>query len=378
MERTLQLVRSRCVICNASRLKPAHTFELFPVYMGVSDNDIIAHDICKDMVWIICEECGCIQLKGLVELSILYHKGHNSACGKTWDNHHKEFSEFVIKHCGSNVLEIGGGNLKLANLVTDKIDDLNFIVLDSNCEEPGKRNIITKSEFFDYENYETEHSIDTIVHSHVLEHFYEPLRAMQKFAEILNAGEKMIMSVPLLDAMIDNNFTNSLNFEHTYMLSEKLLNYMVESNGFKIVDKKLFNLYNIFIVCERVLEAPSLVFENLYAKNLGLFNKFIKFHKNFVNKINEINNDDLYIFGGHIFTQYLFKFGLNKDKFLCVLDNDPNKIDKRLYGTDLYVRSPKILSTVKEPVIVLRAAQFSEEIKEDIIENINSGTVFIE
>jgi hypothetical protein len=375
---TPQKVRNKCVICNGTRLEHVYTFDLFPVYMGVSDNAVVDDDIYNDMIWAICKDCGCVQLKYLVDLSILYHKGHNSGCGKTWQNHHEEFSEFVVKYCGSNILEIGGGNLKLADLVTDGRGDLNFIVVDSNCEKPDKQNITTKSAFFDYENYETEYDIDTIVHSHVLEHFYEPILVLQKFAEILGAGEKMIMSVPLLDVMIDRNFTNSLNFEHTYMLSEKILDYMVRSSGFKIVDKKLFNPYNIFVACERVPEISNLVVDDLYTKNLDLFNKFIKFHENFISEVNNMENDNLYVFGGHIFTQYLLRFGLNENKFLCVLDNDPNKIGKRLYGTNLYVESPRVLSDVKDPVVVLRAAQFSKEIKNDIIKNINSRSVFVE
>ena len=49
-----------------------------------------------------------------------------------------------------------------------------------------------------------------------------------------------------------------------------------------------------------------------------------------------------YIFGAHIFTQYLIEFGLNNE-FICVLDNDVKKQGQYLYGYDLIVNSPTIL-----------------------------------
>lgn len=368
-------VRNKCIICG-NGLELLHRFKSFPVYMGVSDNNI-DNDVFSDMIWVICKNCGCIQLEKLIDLSVLYHKGHNSAYGKTWEYHHKKFSDVVSKYCGTSVLEIGGGNLKLANLVTDKRSDVKFTVIDSNCEKSNKQNIITKIEFFDYKNYNTEYEVDTIVHSHVLEHFYEPIKNIQMFAKILKKGQRMIMSVPLLDVMVNNNFTNGINFEHTYMLSEELLDFIVKKNGFKIIHKELFNPYNIFVVCEKTDVGTDIPINNLYEKNLSLFTNFINFHKDFINKVNEIDRNGFYVFGGHIFSQYLFMFGLSFSRCICILDNDPNKIDKRLYGTELYVRSPKILADVEIPVVVLRAAQFSDEIKNDIIKNINSKTIFI-
>ena len=50
---------------------------------------------------------------------------------------------------------------------------------------------------------------------------------------------------------------------------------------------------------------------------------------------------------------------------------------KRLYGTTLEVNSPKILKNNKNPTVILRAGVYNEEIKKDIISNINSDTVFI-
>lgn len=85
----------------------------------------------------------------------------------------------------------------------------------------------------------------------------------------------------------------------------------------------------------------------------------------------------LYLFGAHIFSQYLISFGLNVNRLECIIDNDFNKQGKRLYGTDLKVFSPKILSKDNDPVVILKAGVYNQEIKKDILENINFKTFFL-
>ena len=51
-----------------------------------------------------------------------------------------------------------------------------------------------------------------------------------------------------------------------------------------------------------------------------------------------------------IFSQYLFAFGLDIKPIISILDNSPIKIGKRLYGYDIDVNSPKILSNYKNYV----------------------------
>ena len=56
-----------------------------------------------------------------------------------------------------------------------------------------------------------------------------------------------------------------------------------------------------------------------------------------------------------------------------MLDNSEEKQEKRLYGTKLIVKSPKILIEEKDPVVILKAANYNEEIKENILSKINAN-----
>jgi hypothetical protein len=79
-----------------------------------------------------------------------------------------------------------------------------------------------------------------------------------------------------------------------------------------------------------------------------------------------------------VFSQYLIEFGLETDKIVCLLDNDPGKQGKRLYGSNLVVQSPKILKGVRRPLVILKAGVYNTEIKEAILGDINDNVTFIE
>ena len=83
------------------------------------------------------------------------------------------------------------------------------------------------------------------------------------------------------------------------------------------------------------------------------------------------------MFGAHVFSQYLISFGLRSKKILYILDNDKKKQNKRLYGTNLTVKSPKILSKYKNPLVILKVGVYFNEIKNDITKNINHKTKFL-
>jgi hypothetical protein len=86
----------------------------------------------------------------------------------------------------------------------------------------------------------------------------------------------------------------------------------------------------------------------------------------------------VYLFGAHVFAQYLLAFGLNTRRISGLLDNDKNKQGKRLCGTTLTVYSPEVLRTLHAPTVILRAGVYNQEIKDAIVADINSGTVFLE
>ena len=96
-----------------------------------------------------------------------------------------------------------------------------------------------------------------------------------------------------------------------------------------------------------------------------------------INKKIDKTEKPIFLFGAHVFAQYLINFGLKTKKIIYILDNDKKKQNKRFYGSKFIVKSPKILSNYNNPLVILKVGTFKNEIKKDILKNINSKTSFI-
>ena len=187
-----------------------------------------------------------------------------------------------------------------------------------------------------------------------------------------------MFAAPIIDKMLKHNFTNAMNFEHTYMLSEDMIQNIMSYSNLEIVSTKPFSEYINFYIAKKTITKK--IIKHDYGGQANIINKFCSFYESEVERIkNQLDSkkENNFIFGAHIFTQYLLAFGLDQNMFTNVLDNDPSKQNNRLYGTSLLVNSPQILKDIKNPVVVLKAAMYTEEIKNDIINNINPKTRFI-
>ena len=110
--------RKHCIMCGGS-IQDIYTFKEFPIYMGTTSQSQ-HEDIYCNMIFTACGQCGCVQLKNLIPLEILYAEAHNDATGETWSRHHTEFCDFIKKYAKGNIVEIGGANLKVAKRLAEE------------------------------------------------------------------------------------------------------------------------------------------------------------------------------------------------------------------------------------------------------------------
>ena len=83
-----------------------------------------------------------------------------------------------------------------------------------------------------------------------------------------------------------------------------------------------------------------------------------KLNKIFLNKNKRVN----FIFGGHVFSQFLFATGLKEKKFNCILDNSNLKNNQRLYGYKIQIQKPEIIKKIDEPLVLINVGQYKNEI----------------
>ena len=330
----------------------------------------------------ISKNTGVIQLNPVLPLEILYQESHGSGnIGLLWKEHHEQFAKFIKKQNPLSILEIGGGHGILSREFK-KENIIDWTILEPNPSPADDVDATYIKGFFD-DKFSFDSKVDSIVHSHVFEHIYYPDEFMTNISKFLAEGQKLIFSIPNMEEMLKRKYTNCINFEHTVFLSEPYVDYLLTKHGFKLVEKQYFREdHSIFYA---YVKASSEVAVNLpkglYNHNKKLYLDYVDYHVSVIKELNKkIDNlsgeKSIYLFGAHVFAQYLINFGLNTKKIINLLDNDTNKHKKRLYGTDLMVESPEVLRDVSAPVVILKAGIYNNEIKNDILDNINPDTVF--
>jgi hypothetical protein len=373
--------RTKCVISGKHDIEPLYSFPKFPVFMGCMDQ-VEQDDLKIDMTWWISRGSGLIQLKQLLPLEILYPESHGAgAIGALWRKHHQAFAQFLSKINPTAVLEIGGAHGILAKEYQN-FSSIPWTILEPNPSPVDGCKAHFIKGFFD-DKFTFKGNLDTLVHSHLFEHIYDPDEFVHHLSKFMLTGTNLVFSIPNMQVMLDRKYTNCINFEHTIFLTEPYIEYLLAKYGFRLKLKEYFmDDHSIFYKAERdPTTEPKDLPSDLYDKNKSLYLNYIHYHESLITELNEkieASESLVYLFGAHVFAQYLIAFGLNTEKICCILDNDPAKKGKRLYGTSLMVQSPKALREVSNPIVILKAGVYNTEIKKDILENINSKVRFLE
>lgn len=380
----MNLLRDKDLIFGGDDLEHLFTLKKFPVFMGCLEDKNSSKDLYEDFTLDISKSSGVVQVRKLIDLEVLYDSEHSSGTvGKIWHDHHKEFASFIASRTKpEKVFEIGGLHGILAKYYSEKNNTLSWVIVEPNpIPVEGCPAKFIKGFFGD--DFSIKQDFEAYVHSHFFEHIYDPNAFVKKLDSFIPTGKDLFFSIPNIKEMIKRKYTNALNFEHTYYLTEELAIFLMESNGFELLSKQKFmDDHSIFFHFKKKSteeKCDLLDFENKYIENKRIMQEWYEHHSLEANKLVEHitkTDSEIYLFGAHVFSQTLLNFGLDEKYINSILDNDSAKHNKRLYGTDLIVRSPEILREELEPVIILRAGVYNEEIKHQILNDINPSSVF--
>ena len=355
--------RSFCAVTHEYSIREIYNFKHFPVSMSCVETPE-SQDLFCDMTWGV-GATGLVQLIKLLDPNLIYGNYHSpGTVGKIWKEHHYNLFKFISQDRYQDVLEIGGASGLLAE---------NFCQTDSKFSwtiiEPSKNRKISdpRVEFIEnyFENWPTTKKFDTIVHSHVLEHAYNPVDFLSKTNGLLKAGGFQYISIPNMRRWLSQGYSNTLSFEHTFYLDDLVLDCLLTKTGFQAIEWKI-NEHSIFVKAVKTDDVIKLNHSFSYSEIL--FNNYVKRQQQDVQTIKEkLAGREFYLFGAHIFSQSLFNFGLDQKQVINLLDNDTNKHNKRLYGTPCIVKSPACLENVKNPIVVLRGGSYTREITESLL-----------
>lgn len=372
--------RKHCILSKKDKLKSFYKLKKFPIFIGCT-NKKKKKDIFCDMDWGIGTKSGLIQLRKLINLNLIYTRYHSEAVGETWRQHHKRLSKFITNNSTSNIVEMGGGAGQLASICVKSkkinkwynVELAKIKKLKSNKKISFINESITSKKCLKLFKKNT-----TFVHSHVLEHLYSPLNLLKKISNKTDL-DKMIFSIPNLRMYLKNKYSNVINFEHTYLLTEEILNIFLKEMNFLIKKKEYFKNHSIFIFAQRRKKMKKNETTDLNLKKYQkMYTKMFTYYKKEVANINRQlnNNKSNFIFGAHVFSQFLIYLGLDTNKITYILDNSLQKKNLRLYGSDLIVKNPEILKEFKNPLVIAKVGQYQKEV-ENQLRNINSKVKII-
>jgi hypothetical protein len=342
----------------------------------------------------ICPNCNTVQTKYLGCLNEIYKINHADGTGITMTNLHKKTCELVFKYSSNikNIIEIGSSYGLLADNIIN-IYNCNNIKLEYNIIEPNfkgdRKNKIIVDDFYENIN-DANINANTIIISHVFEHFYEPNLILKKISNNENI-KYFILVFPDLEYYLKNNILHVLNTEHTYYINNNFLINIICNNGFKLIERENYLNHSVILIFERKMPSnchpdgclpytsnfpDSLcdVQSGLITKNSieSLDNYFNNIHKeiSFINNIiNKNPQKKIYLWPASIHTLYLCIFGLNMS-FTGFLDNSKNKIGKKVYGYNKPIYDFKEIVKLNDnnTIILLNGGLFNYEIK-SIIKN---------
>ena len=376
--------RNNCVITGKNDLEKLINLEDFPVFIGAT-SEPFASDKFHDMSWSISRKSGVIQLDKLLPLDLVYSGFHSEAVGAVWENHRIKFSKFIQKNKqDGDIIEMGGSDGKMASLYmqtaeNDSALSCKWTIVEPNIPDSIK-NLNSNIDYIDgyiEEKINTITNVSNFVHSHVLEHLYEPKDIINIIARKQVVGDRTIFAIPNLKLYVENLFVNALNFEHTYYITDEVVNYLFLQAGYKLVDKELYVNHGIYYCFEKtdLKDIKTNFSDDLYLENKNAYLNLINFYKKEVNEYNEMINahdGDVFLFGGHIFSQFLLYLGLKQDKIISILDNSIQKHNKRLYGYNLIIKNPDVIKDLNNPLVILKVGQYFEEVKKQLLSlNIN-------
>lgn len=199
---------------------------------------------------LICDKCKTVQNKYLGNLDEIYKINHADSTGTTMINLHKKTANLICKYKNNinNIIEVGSSYGVLSDIILENID-LNYYIIEPCYKGINSNNKIIFNDF--YENIDdTLINSNTILISHVFEHFYNPKEILEKIYKNKNITNFFLI-FPDLEYYINNNVLHVLNTEHTYYIDNDFIVNELFNYGFELIEKDFHINHSVLFYFKR-------------------------------------------------------------------------------------------------------------------------------
>ena len=293
--------RNICVICDAEQF--INIITILNTINIVSTTEFSPDEI-KQLHFIGCTNCGCVQLQNLFLQNEIYSQPLQIFNGPIFQKHHELFCEFIVSNINYEPLlfEIGGsyGNLaqRIINKYSHSKSNITYKILEYYAENYSP---ISNVEYIsgDCEKYDFI-GINTIIMSHVFEHLYNPKKFIEKISnsEIKN----IFISIPDMDNLLKNGDINNLNILHTFYINTPYILYLFNEYGFSIE-----NMYNYDCNSNFYFFKKNNIKNKILYKNTNFLTQHKQLYISFQNAINNICiNEKFFICPSGFYGQFIY------------------------------------------------------------------------
>ena len=301
-------------------------------------------------------EQGLINFLPYVDPRDIYLSQHNSSIGQTWQDHNRLFAEFVYESEKESVVDVGGGSGNIYKSYMNINPQVAWKVIDLNPAVEAENVTVVKG------LYEPSliNKNDTVITSHFLEHVIDLSTFLQELRE--RKPRYHIFTLPNFVKYAQNNYAATIMFEHPHFLTEDYLDYILAATGWEIIEKKYYKDHSIFFKTK-----PSTPKQE--SKIFDCKQHIVKFLDYMSSRVDSVRGKGpFYVFGAHFPYYYLLNLGIAEDQIVAVIDNDPAKQGRRMYGTNTPVISPTQLPAGAN--VFVEMGPYNEEIKKELL-NVN-------
>ena len=335
-------IRTRCAICDHIEFETLFSLPHFPI-MAISNNSVT--ESYYDYHLIVCNQCKCLQLKYLVDPSVLYSDIYmNATFSPSWADHHNHFSNFILSNTNERVfLEVGANKGDLYKRMKNK-RNVEFMTLDmfKHDKLPHEIKFIEGNcETFDFTGF------SNVILSHVFEHLYSPLTFIKNIRNAAIAS--IFISIPDFDMLVQEKSLLTIHSQHTFFCGFDYIIYIFSLYNYTCNISYRYNGNFKSIMFKFVLD-PAALPTNLPSIDVQLYRNI------YIDKIQQIGSVEIpensYMMPSGIYGQIYYYLIKDKEHIVEFLDNNAQRHGKLLYGTNKMVYSPSSINYNTATIIV--------------------------
>lgn len=325
-----------------------------------------------------CRSCGLVQLKETINPDIYDNYSFVGNSSGSYEQHLKMIATKLI--CDWNieykkVYEVGASNgILLGYLGELGNNHVNGIEPSRKlCDYASKRGISIQQGYFNREFIRKNHidKVDCVIIRHVLEHIDDLNDMIFSIREILHNDGLLVVEVPDVKRILDNNLFSNIFHEHLNYFSIDSLNYLFLGSGFNMVYQQEVDIHGGSILAiyqmgnNKLLDYGKQLSIDIDTSLSSFAEKARKYYSLIHEKISRLIADNKIVHGygaSHRTFILLGNADLSIADIPVIYDNNEFLHNKRLNGFSSLVLPTDCICINQPDVIVIFATSYEQEI----------------